>query len=319
LFPLYIETRKKDVVTDNYLYPFFHVRHGDGLRGWQALPFAGVEHKNVTTRTNGFGDVDTVAGHDQLSLLWPIFYNETKGIGTTNQEHSLGVLPLYAASRSSARDSTSVLWPFFNVINDREKQYREWQTPWPVIEVARGEGKTLTRLWPLFSAAHNATLESDFALWPVYKFDRFHAGPAETKRTRILFWLYSDSSEGNTQTDTRRERTDLWPLFTARRDANGNERFQMLAPIESILPNSKNVERNWSPLWSVWREEKNAQTGAQSQSLLWNLYRRDRTANAKNVSLLFGLFQYETDPEATRWRVLYFPVATDRKIGVRTH
>jgi len=29
LFPAYLQTRKKDVVTDNYLFPFFHLRHGE--------------------------------------------------------------------------------------------------------------------------------------------------------------------------------------------------------------------------------------------------------------------------------------------------
>ena len=35
MFPLYVRTRKKDVVTRNMPYPFFHLREGDGLRGWQ--------------------------------------------------------------------------------------------------------------------------------------------------------------------------------------------------------------------------------------------------------------------------------------------
>ena len=48
LFPLYSETRKKDVVTDNYLYPIFDVRRGDHLTGWQFWPVAGVEHKAPT-------------------------------------------------------------------------------------------------------------------------------------------------------------------------------------------------------------------------------------------------------------------------------
>ncbi len=38
MFPLYSETRKRDVVTDNYLYPFFDLQHGDGLHGWQFWP-----------------------------------------------------------------------------------------------------------------------------------------------------------------------------------------------------------------------------------------------------------------------------------------
>src|ERR1039457_5299245 len=62
-FPLFGETRKRDVVTDNYLFPIVHVRRGDGLNGWQVWPFAGREHKDVTTQTNGFGDVARVGGH----------------------------------------------------------------------------------------------------------------------------------------------------------------------------------------------------------------------------------------------------------------
>ena len=42
MFPIYSETRKRDVVTENYLYPFFDLRHGDGLTAgssgrWLAL------------------------------------------------------------------------------------------------------------------------------------------------------------------------------------------------------------------------------------------------------------------------------------------
>ena len=50
MFPAYGQTRKRDVITDNYLYPFFHLRHGDGLRGWQFWPLVGREHKEITTR-----------------------------------------------------------------------------------------------------------------------------------------------------------------------------------------------------------------------------------------------------------------------------
>ena len=42
LFPVYGESRKRDVVTDNYLYPFFHLRHGEACRAgnsgrWSAM------------------------------------------------------------------------------------------------------------------------------------------------------------------------------------------------------------------------------------------------------------------------------------------
>ena len=181
------------------------------------------------------------------------------------------------------RDSTTVIWPFFNYVDDREKKYREWDAPWPLVVFARGEGKTTTRVWPFFSQAHSATLESDFYLWPIYKYNRVHSAPLDRRRTRICFFLYSDLTEKNTETEAVRRRVDFWPFFTYRRDFNGNSRLQVLALLEPFLPSSKSIERDYSPLWSVWRSEKNPRTGAASQSLLWNLYRHDTTPDYQKM------------------------------------
>jgi hypothetical protein len=111
----------------------------------------------------------------------------------------------------------------------------------------------------------------------------------------------------NTETGGSRRRRDLWPLFTFIRDPDGRSRLQILTFLEPFLPNNPSVDRNLSPLWSLWRSEKNARNGATSQSLLWNLYRRDATPQNKNCSLLFGLFQYQSRPDGKRWRVFYIP------------
>src|ERR1017187_2501372 len=140
MFPIYSKTRKADIVTRNYLYPFFDVRHGNALNGWQFWPLPGEEHKAPPTRTNGFGDVQIVGGHDNFFALWPIFFNDRNGIGADNPQHQQATLPLYSYLRSPQRDSTAVIWPFFNYIDDREKKYHEWEMPWPIIVFARGEG-----------------------------------------------------------------------------------------------------------------------------------------------------------------------------------
>src|SRR6185369_1611467 len=98
-------------------------------------------------------------------------------------------------------------------------------------------------------------LESDFYFWPIYKYNRITSEPLDRERTRILLFLYSDVIERNTTAGTFSERTDLWPLFTRRRDAKGSTRLQVLAPLESFLPGNTTVERNYSPLWSLWRAE----------------------------------------------------------------
>jgi hypothetical protein len=100
----------------------------------------------------------------------------------------------------------------------------------------------------------------------------------------------------------------MWPFFTWHRDFNGNSRLQILAPIEPVVPENSGIERNWSPLWSLWRAENNPKTGAGSQSLLWNLYRSDSTPDSKKISLLFGLFQYQSTGETNRLRLFYIPV-----------
>jgi hypothetical protein len=312
LFPLYSQTRKRDVVTDNYLYPFFHLRHGEALHGWQFWPLVGQEHKGVTAKTNGFGETEIIGGHDKFFALWPAYLNNSLGIGTENPQKEFGILPFYNSVRSPNRDSTGVLWPFFNWIDDREKKYREWDGPWPFVAVARGEGKTITRFFPLFSRASNTNLQSNFYLWPVYKYNRVHSDALDRDRTRILFFLYSEVSEKNTETGTARERTDFWPLFTHRRDFNGNTRLQLFSLLEPILPNNKSIERNWSPLWSVWRAEKNPKTGDASQSLLWNLYRRETTGSDRKCSLLFGLFQYQSAEKARRFRLFYIPIGKNQ-------
>ncbi len=319
LFPIYGESRKRDVVTDNYLYPVIHLRHGEGLQGWQFWPLIGSEHKDVTTKTNGFGETEINGGHDKFFALWPVYFHQNNGIGTDNPEKFRATLPLYSVVRSPQRDSTCVLWPFFTWIDDREKNYHEWEGPWPFVVVARGAGKTTTRFWPLFSRSHNDTLESDFYLWPLYMYKRLHTEALDRERTRILFYLFSNVTEKNIETGAERQRVDFWPLFTWHHDFNGCSRLQILAPVESALPNNQGVERNWSPLWSLWRSENNPRAGTASRSFLWNLYRRDTAPASKKCSLLFGFFQYQSDSEMKELRLFHVPVLkwhaqTDRAV-----
>ena len=142
----------------------------------------------------------------------------------------------------------------------------------------------------------------------IYKFNRLEIGSFERRRTRILFFLYSDTTETNSETRARFRRADFWPFYTYRRDTDGNQRWQAFAFLEPFFPNNRSMTREYSQLWSLWRCEKNHKTGAASQSLLWNLYRRDVTPQSKNFSLFFGLFQYQSGPEGRRWRICHVTV-----------
>jgi len=311
-----LQPRQGEVTTYNYFLPFFHLRYGDRLFGWQLWPLLGHEAKEITTATNTWNELEVRPGHDKKFFLWPIFLHQHRAIGSENPEREILVFPLYDQMRSPLRDSTSFLLPFgLTITDDRGRKYREVGAPWPFIVFTRGEGKTVNRLWPLFGQAHNDSLTSDFYLWPVFTYKRMQGETLDRQRGRLLFFLGSRTLEKNTETEKSKSRTDLWPLFTRQRDFNGNTRLQILAPLEPILPASKSIERNYSPLWSLWVAENNPQTGARSQSLLWNLYRREVSPTTRKGSLLFGLFQYESHAETKRWRLFYLPLKKSQKVS----
>ncbi len=308
MFPLYVQTVKRQTVTDNYLLPFFHVRRGPGLEGWQFWPVVGMEHKDVTVRTNSFEELETIPGHDKFFAAWPFFFWNDLGIGSTNAETQRIFLPIYAELKSPARETVAYGFPLgFTRIVNREQNYREWGAPWPLVTFARGEGKAANRVWPFFGFARNATLESSFVAWPIYKRNRVLAEPLDRERTRILLFLYSDLSEKNTVKGSAHRRKALWPLFTHRRDHDGNERLQIFAPLEPMIPGNQTIERVYSPVWSVWRAEKNGKNGDSSKSLLWNLYRNEQSGGERKVSFLFGLFQFKSGGDGKHFRVFYIP------------
>ena len=305
-FPIYGQSRKKDVVTDNYLFPIFHLRHGDNLNGWQVWPLAGHEVKGLTTKTNLYGEVETIPAHEKLFVVWPFFFTGDLNLGTDNPQKVNVLLPFYSLERAPLRDSSTYLWPFFTFTDDREKKYHEYGLPWPLIVFARGE-KTINRIWPFFGKAKNEFKQSDFYLWPIWKYNRTQAAPLDRERFRIFFFLYSDLIERNTDTGKQFRRVDFFPFFTFRKEMDGRSRLQVLAPVEPFLPGNKSIERSYSPLWSIWRDEHNPRTQASSKSLLWNLYRFEKTPAVTKNSLLFGLFQYEKAAEARFWRFFYVP------------
>jgi hypothetical protein len=319
LFPLYSETRKKDVVTHNYLYPIFDLRHGDHLKGWQVWPAFGEEHEFPHQITNMLGDLETVGGHDDYFAVWPFYFKNHDGIGTTNPASSLTIVPFYSKSQSTVREETAYGWPLgYDIIHDSEKGYDERAFFWPLFVNAHGK-KNVARAWPFYSRETNPGRKSDFYLWPVYKYNELTAGPVERERTRIVFFLYSDMRETNSDLGSMFHRVDCWPFYTWRHDAQGTERLQVMAILEPFFPNSHSMEREYSQVWSFWRWENNPKTGRCSRSLLWNLYRCDKTPGTKNCSLLFGLFQYQSGAEGRRWRLFHLTVAKQKPRAAAPH
>jgi hypothetical protein len=298
---------KKGVITDNYVYPLFHLRHGDQLTGWQFWPVVGVEHKGLTYKTNTIDEVEPVGGYDRFFAAFPFYLKSQEGIGTTNVQTNLTIVPFFNSSHSPQRDMISYGWPIGgNVIDDRAQGYVEHDVFWPFYVFAHGT-KEECRIFPFYSRATNAALESDFYAWPIYKYTHLRGETLDRTRTRIVFFLYSDMRQRNTETGEFMHRVDFWPFYTFRRDIDGSKRLQVMALLEPFFPNNRAIAREYSQIWSFWRDERNSKTGAHSQSFLWNLYRDEKIGDVKKTSALFGLIQREKNATETSWRLFYLP------------
>ncbi|MGC8828882.1 MAG: hypothetical protein ACP5MG_06130 [Verrucomicrobiia bacterium] len=313
LFPLYSKTKKRDVITENYLVPIFHIRRGLGLKGWQVFPIYGEEHKSAFSFTNKYEEVEISPGHNKRFVFWPLYLESTSGIGTTNQSFQRAILPFFSYQESELRRSITAPWPIgLTLTRDDEKRYREIGAPWPLIVIARGEGKTITRFWPLYGAASNPYKVSNFYLWPAYKYNFLRTPSMDVEKTRLFFFLYSDAITINTESGDASRRTSLWPLFIQKIDNDGKERLISPALLEPIFPSSSAIARNYSPLWGLCREEKNPAQGKYSKSLFWNLLREDKNKDKEKSSFLFGLFQYEKSAESKKVKIFHITV-TEKK------
>jgi hypothetical protein len=307
MFPAYLESRKGSMRTRNYLFPFFHLRDGNELKGWQLWPVCGSEVKGLTYRTNSVEEVEPVGGYEKRFILWPIYLRQKTGLGTTNEGDVIAFLPAYSRLRSPDRDSTSIVWPLFTSTEDRQKHYREWDCPWPLVVFARGEGKTGNRVWPFYSHFSNTNLRSRFLLWPLFKSNGYRTAYVERDRYRIMFFLYSERVERQIESGKTRKRWDVWPLFYSRRDYDGKTRFQALAVLEPFWPENRPIQRCYAPIWALWRSEKDPNLHRSSHSVLWNLARWESDQDGKKGSFLFGLIRYHASPDGTRWRLFYLP------------
>jgi hypothetical protein len=312
MWPLYVETWKRDVHTRNYLAPLVHVRDG-GASGWQVWPFYGTERREALTRTDGAGSVELVGGYEKQFALFPVYWRQRLDVGTTNQGTFDAFLPLWARQQSPQQERHSYLWPLgVSILADHTRDYRETGVAWPLVAFGRGPDRRLDRVFPLFSSLRDRDDSNTLVLWPLFRTKHRENQRVALDRTSVLLFLYTDVRQRDKHDGRERRRTDLWPLFTARRDYEGRERLQVLALLEPFLPESDGVRRSWSPLWSVWRSERNLATGAASQSLLWNLYRAESAGQARKCSLLFGLLKYESGPNGARWRVGFIPPGKGR-------
>ena len=312
LFPLYLRTRYRGWENTFAPWPIMKWMSGEGGRtGFQFWPLYGEE---------------TVPGQSEWRFfLWPFFMSKKSDLDTDNPEESVVALPFVMSIHSPARDTTTYLWPLFTHKVDRERKFEEWDFPWPLFIIARGEGRYVTRFLPFFTVERyilkGLPLSKELQttnlalLYPLYIRTIDETATSRTVRDRILWWVYSDIRQTGPDGDQRR--VDMWPFFRYVRDREGWVTFQALAPFEAMMPGNEVFERNWSPLWALYTYRRNPQ-GDRVTSVLWNLVRYEETQEGWALEVLGPLLAYRERGEDSRLALLAGALSFEHAGGQRS-
>ncbi|MEJ2519152.1 MAG: hypothetical protein P8Y91_02240 [Desulfuromonadales bacterium] len=309
LFPLYGHTERNGTHIDNVLWPFFARISGEQETGFKLWPLYGQSRKTGVYHKRFF--------------LWPIFFAEEDRLDSDNPEKLRAVWPFYMRKESAKVISRTVLWPFFSTVEHHDKQYREWNAPWPLIKVMRGDAYHGLRLLPFYADETMDVSRKRWYLWPLYKIDEMDTEQIARRRDQLLYFLYSDTLEIAKDSGDTRRRIDLWPLFGYQQE-RGVRHLHVLSLLEPFFRENEAIERLWAPLWRIYQQKWDRQ-GNHVVSLLWNLFWRERQGDqlawelfplaayrrespeTMDFEFLKGLVHYRRNATQRQLNVLYLP------------
>jgi len=290
LFPLYLQTKKGKSVNNNILWPFFGYTSGEGEEGFKIWPIYGYRKRENNNL-------------DEKFVLWP-FYTSRERDFYDERISSRSFLPFFTEYKSNYITRKSYLWPFFNYYEDRENDIYRYDIPWPLFNYTRGS-KYEKRLFPLYANEKYEEDEEGFVLWPLYRYKTLNLNDYKISRKSFMLFLYKDIAEIPTETGGRdSRRIELWPIFTYKRDREGNKYIKIFSILEPFLPNNKPISDNFSSFWRIY-EKTISSEGKKTTKILWNSYRSESDSDSRTVQIspLLPLFEYNRHLNSSKYEI----------------
>jgi hypothetical protein len=309
LFPLYLRTERGTTVNSHFLWPIFGVTRGEEEWGWRVWPLYGASSKEGV--------------YHRRFYLWPIFFRHDLALDSDNPRRVRAAFPFYYRSESPQVSTAGVLWPFFRSHHDRSRNFREWDAPWPLVRITRGEHRHGNRFLPFYSLERTGDYHRRWIAWPLFRSEWLDTELLTRRRHSLLFFLYSDLHEQLKDEELpRKRRISFWPFYTFE-ERQGVRHFYTLSLLEPIFQENEGIRRNWSPLWRLY-QRKWDRHGNKASSLLWNLYWKERRgkdvamevfpffsyrreAGESDLRLLKGLFRYRKTEEGGHLNLFFLP------------
>lgn len=262
LWPLYVESDQKGVITTSTPWPFVRVVHGTAS-GFALWPLFGWQNR--------------LGGARREFYLWPLGYNHTTPPAAdapagTPPVREFAALPFYAHASGPGYTGETYFWPFFGYTHrTAPERYHETRYLWPLLVQGRGDDHYLNRWAPLYTRSVAFGYEKTWIAWPLWREVRWTSeGVAQTKSQLLYFVYWSREQRSATNPNLPAASiTHLWPLVSVWDNGAGRLQWQFPSPLEVFFPGNEKVRAAWTPLFSLARFDQR-QPGNTRTSLLWD-------------------------------------------------
>jgi hypothetical protein len=260
LFPVYLRLEEA-LETHTWLpFPFVSWSGGKLGRGYRIWPLYGWNQDGETERYR--------------YVLWPFYISREIHFTRPEREQQLVMFPFYFSIDSPTMRSRA--YGFFTHTIDRKAGTEAWGFPWPLwlaqYDLARRK-RTSLRLAPFYGDSQFGDLRSRFLLWPLYRWRTQETDDYRYSRSDLIWILYRNIDEVQTQTRHRRHVRALFPLFRVVAD-DDHEHMGTLALLDALFPRNPDIQRLYAPLWQLYTRERDAEL-APRWSMLWDLISSD--------------------------------------------
>ncbi len=271
-FPFYSHTEKAGRHVTHAPWPFLRFIEGDGHDGFEFWPF--------------YGHVAREGDYERQFWLWPFGYKSARNLSEPVPDVKFGVLPFYTRDTAPGYINENYAWPFFGY-SDRTLPYRYHETRWfwPFLVQGRGDDRVVNRWAPFYTHSVIKGTDKTWVLWPLYRNPRWTADGLAQEKTTFLFFLYWSLEQRSPDREVATaHKTHVWPFYSAWDNGAGRRQVQALSPFEVFFPSNDTVRRLWSPLFALYRFDRQADTSAR-HALLWNAVTWRRTPEEREFHL----------------------------------
>ncbi len=253
LWPIYSDWSDEGTFTWNLFWPILSATRGGGKRGFRLWPLWGYMEEEGISRVD--------------FTLWPFFVKSMRDLDTDDPEREHILFPLYWGLRSKTRRHVTILWPFFSHTVDKGARLSRWEVPWPFLCFARGERVREFRIFPFYRYKEAPGSRTRWILWPLYQCEDDLIGDQREVVRRFLLinrikTVFSPKGEEISRY------VSIWPLFNYSREED-----RVSLHLLHLIPfKDEGLERNWVPLYRLYRYEHSA--SGKRWNILWGLYEK---------------------------------------------